>query len=37
LSQLLAAQPADVLAANVGRLAATLDGFPKTDAFIGGE
>jgi hypothetical protein len=37
LSQLLAAQPADVLAANGGRPAATFDGFPKTDVFISGE
>jgi oxalate decarboxylase len=37
LSQLLAAQPPDVLATNFGRPAATFDAFPKADVFISGD
>jgi oxalate decarboxylase len=37
LSQLLAAQPVDVLATNFGRPAATFDAFPKDDVFISGD
>jgi len=37
LSQLLAAQPSDVLATNFGRPAATFDAFPKADVFISGD
>ncbi len=37
LSQLLSAQPADVLATNFGRPAATFDAFPKADVFISGD
>ena len=37
LSQWIASQPADVLAVNFGRPAATFDAFPKRDLFITGE
>ena len=37
LSQLLAAQPADVLATNFGQPAATFHAFPKADVFISGD
>jgi oxalate decarboxylase len=37
VSQLLAAQPSDVLATNFGRPAATFDAFPKADVFISGD
>ncbi len=36
LSQFLAGQPADVLAVNFGKPAATFDAFPKRDVFITG-
>jgi len=37
LSQLLAAQPVDVLATNFGQAAATFRAFPKADVFISGD
>jgi hypothetical protein len=37
LSQLLAAQPADVLVTNFGRPAAAFDAFPRADVFISGD
>jgi oxalate decarboxylase len=36
LSQWIAGQPADVLATNFGRPAATFDAFPKRDVFLAG-
>jgi oxalate decarboxylase len=37
LSQWIAGQPADVLAVNFGRPAATFDAFPKRDVFMAGD